>query len=178
MSGGKSKTTVKDSELDKTLAKISSDRWSHYNEFVVPAQSRWVGDMAAQNDEKYYQRAEGDANTATQRATGLSQAKALEQGGNTARLTAATEAGARKQQQTATDATGRLQAEQQKRYIGGLQNVMAVGQGLETKALDTASTAADYANRYAMREAASKENNPWKEAAGIGLGAATRYAMS
>ncbi|EGR3070232.1 hypothetical protein DMW20_11765 [Vibrio parahaemolyticus] len=176
MSGGSSDTSVKDSDLDKTLAQIASDRWTHYNEVIVPAQNRWIEDMAGQNQEKYYQRAAGDANVATQRATGLQQAEMLEKGGNTARLASATETGARQQQKTASDATGRLQADQQKRYLGGLQNVLSVGQGLETKALTTGSTAADYANRYAMSEAANQDDT-LSQIAGLGLGAGTRYAM-
>ncbi len=176
MSGGSSGTDIKDSELNKEMANIAKDRWIHYNEVMVPAENRWMEDLASQNQEKYYQRAAGSGNVATQKAIGEQQAKALESGGNTARLTAATDKGAEQQQSMATDVTSRLQADQTKRYLGGLGNIMAVGSGKEAKGLTAGSTAADYANRYAMSEAANQDNS-LEELAGMGLGAATRYGM-
>ncbi len=174
---GDSSTDIKDSDLDKAMAEIAVDRWNHYNEVIVPAENRWIQDLAGQNQEKYYQRAAGAGNIATQRATGLQQAEMLEQGGNTARLSAATEAGARQQQSTAQDVESRMQADQQKRYLGGLQNILAVGSGKEAKAITTGSTASDYANRYAMGQAAQQQNDYLGQMAGMGLGAATRYGM-
>ncbi|WP_052478876.1 hypothetical protein [Vibrio jasicida] len=173
---GDSSTDIKDSALNKEMAKIAKERWEHYNETIIPAQNRWMEDLANQNAEKYHQRAAGDANIASQRATGLQQAQMLEQGGNTARLAAATEAAARQQQSTTADATSRMQATQQQSYLGGLQNILAVGQGQESKALTTGSTAANYANQYAMNQAANQDNT-LGELVGMGLGAATRYGM-
>ncbi|EGQ8030253.1 TPA: hypothetical protein ACX3EJ_001035 [Vibrio parahaemolyticus] len=173
---GDSSTDIKDSELNKEMAAIAADRWDHYNEVIIPAQNRWIQSQAEQNAEKYYQRAAGDANVASQRATGLQQAQMLEQGGNTARLASATESGARQQQSTTSEASNAMQLNQQKRYLGGLGNVLAVGQGQEAKAITTGSTAADYANRYAMQEAANQDDN-LSEVIGMGIGAGTRYGM-
>lgn len=175
---GESSTDIKDSELNKAMADIARDRWIHYNEVIVPAEDQWMNHLADQNAEKYDQRAAGAGNVATQRATGLQQAEMLEQGGNTARLASATEAGARQQQSAAQDTESRLQATQQQAYLGGLQNILAVGSGKEAKAITSGSTAADYANRYAMGQAANHAaDNGLGEAVGMGLGAASRYGM-
>ncbi len=175
---GDTSTDIKDSELNKAMADIARDRWNHYNEVIVPAEDRWIEDLANQNAEKYYQRAAGSGNVATQRATGLQQAEMLEQGGNTARLASATEAGARQQQSSAQDTESRMQATQQQAYLGGLQNILAVGSGKEAKAITSGSTAANYANRYAMSEAAQNATDSGMgEVVGMGLGAASRYGM-
>ena len=176
MSGSDAPEVV-DSELDKELANISRDRWVHYNEVIVPAENRWIEDMASQNQEKYYDRAAGQGNVATQRAMGLNQTAALEQGGNVSRLSANIGNNAVAEQGMNTDIQSRMMNDQDKRYLGGLQNILAVGQGKETMAIQTGSTAANYANQYAMDEAAAAANDSSGALVGMGIGAATRYGM-
>ncbi|MFM2625740.1 hypothetical protein [Vibrio owensii] len=176
MSGSDSPEVV-DSELDKELANISKERWEHYNEVIVPAENRWIEDMASQNQEKYYEEAAGQGNVATQRAMGLNQTAMLEQGGNTSRMSANIANNAITEQAMNTDIQSRMQADQSKRYLGGLQNVIAVGQGKETHAIETGANAANYANQYAMDEAKNAANDSSGAAIGMGIGAGTRYGM-
>jgi hypothetical protein len=171
-------TSIPETEDEKVSAEIGLERQEYYQNTFVPMENDYITEVQGRNDQSEHVQLSGDVSTefksnfsdvasanhnalsaegidpSSGMAKGVHQRTAIDQGAS------------------GSDATNRAQVELQDSYVGGLQQVVAMGEGQSTEAQqglqDIANTSAQVAtekanlNRY--------ESNGNKSLAAFGTG--------
>ncbi len=178
--GGGGDTDIPETEEQKVSAEIALDRYNYYERTFVPMENDYIKDVQSRNDESEHVRLAGDVSTEFKSNfdnTAQANHKALSAEGidpSSGMAQSVHQKTATDQAVVGSDATNRAQVELQDSYVGGLQNVVAMGEGQATEAQqglqDIANTSAQVAadkaqlNRY--------ESNGNKSLVAFGAGAA------
>lgn len=149
--GGGTTTTPTTNPEEQALANISQEKWDVYKQKYVPLENEWMAQVAKTNDPSYHNEAGGMAATEVKNQYG-SQTKGVGDSMQGGRL------GASDYLNQAGDISGSVNKANlgvTKNYLQNEQNVIAMGQGQSTQAVqgmaDVANTAVQGqidANRY------------------------------
>lgn len=178
--GGKDDYEIRDTEAEKTMARIAADKWKLYNERFKPIENKWMQDIDTWNKEQAIESAGGIANASTQKAYGEALKQQMNSGGNAGQISSGISKMAQQGASTRTDNINRMQVNQQNRYTQGLQSIAAMGQGKEAKAIGGMNEAAGISAHYAQQEAQKSyaDRTAKNQMIGAGLGAAARWGVN
>ncbi len=186
MGGGGGSNKVEETDQQQALASVSMKRWSDYLDNYRPVENNYMRQVDAMNSDSQYQQAANMAavpveaqysQAVNQSATGM-----LGSGinPNSGLFKAELEKLDRNKRSVKADMMNQGQMSQQNRYIGGLQNVAAIGQGQATTAIDGMGTISSMSaeNAYNSANNAMRSTNETRGLVGSGLGMATSYGLS
>lgn len=185
MTGGGGDNEVKETAEQKELAKIAAEKWGKYQQVYVPMENKYMAKVDAMGEQWQSDSAAGSANQSIQSqfgdATADIQAQAFDAGvnPNSGRFAAKTSeiAGAKASSGAKTETGARIA--QEDAYIGGLGNVVKLGQGQSTSAqqglADVASSSADQAASAARSTYQSQTDT--RAMLGTAGGMATSYGL-
>ena len=184
MGGGD--TSVKETPQEQALAKVAMSQWQDYLKTYVPFENTYMDEVdrlntGAQYDtaatlsalpiEAAYSEAVTDtAGAMVQRGINPNSAKFKEQMTDIDTAKRAAKA----------DNINQAQVGQQSRYLDGVSNVVAMGQGQATTAINGMSDIATQSSREAYSKAnrALQRNSDRRAVVGAAVGAGTRYGLN
>lgn len=140
----------KETEQERALAEVASEQWGRYKEVVIPAREAFfkrVDDSGTEPANKFARGAAASATTAKYGGLGLATPAAKQFGLAMAR---------------AKDTTSNTQGaslSQEDMHVGGLQDVVAMGQGEATQASAGLSDLAVQASQKATMDATNQYNH-------------------
>jgi len=183
--GGGGDGKIEETELEKAQAQTAVKRWGDYQNLFKPYENKFMGEVDGLNSEAKYQQASDLATSplANQFAQeGLRMQKEMGASGinpnSGKRLSFESEVSGA-QASAEVDASARANETQQDRYVGGLSNVVAMGQGQAGQAMagmtDVAVSAQSNARQKAQNSLSGR--NTIREGVGLGVGAVTRYGL-
>lgn len=183
MGGGDN--SVEETEEQKAYADVASKKWQKYKTMHRPVQDRYMQDVERRNSDQAYEQASGLAsvpveNQFTQAVMGT--ASSMSNQGlnpNSGMFKEELNKLDRKKQQVKSDIANQAQISQQDRYTGGLQGIVAMGQGQEAQATSGLGDIAGMANQRAQNDAqinASKRYDN-QQVAGAVVGGGLRYGL-
>lgn len=181
----KGNTSIKETDQQKALAAVSLERWGDYLANYRPFENSYMEDVDRMNtDSQYNQAATLSALPVESVFSGaaIDTASAMASSGinpNSGLFKAELDKIDRKKREVKTDNMNQAQVSQQNSYLGGLQNIVAMGQGQSTEAtqgmMDIASLSSQKA--YNAANIGLQNQNANREVLGAGVGAATRYGL-
>ena len=145
---------IKETEAQKALADVALERWQSYKSMYLPAEQQYFDKVEAYNSPQYQQKAGGAAAANVESAFGQAvqaDVAALTSQGTGVNPNSGTFQSAmddRQEQSGAARAENVNQSEQavQDAYVGGMQNIVAMGNNQSTEAI---AGMGDIANRSA-----------------------------
>lgn len=181
MSMGGGDSSIEETEEQKVSAEIGRDSYKYYQRTFVPVENQYIDDVRGRNDTSEHNRLAGDVSTEFKSkfnkvnegnhralsAEGVDPSSGMAEG---VHLSTATD-----QAVTQTDALNRSQVELQDSYVGGLQNVVAMGEGQATQTQqglqDIANTSGQIAADKAQQNRYEANDNKGLAAFGAGVAA-------
>ncbi|MBO9492215.1 hypothetical protein J7384_17775 [Endozoicomonas sp. G2_1] len=180
---GGSDTPDRETEDDKVAAEIANERYQYYQDRLVPVQNEYIADVRSLNDDSQYERVAGDTNAEfTQAFSSINDEnhRALSSQGidpNSGQAINVHSSTAAQQGQNQADAINRGQVDNQNSYVGGLQNIVALGEGQATSAQqglqDIAANSAEVAANAAANNSYNRQQNNELASTGFGFAAET-----
>jgi hypothetical protein len=184
--GGGGSNKVDETPQQKAFAKVAMQKWADYGQKYRPYENKFMRDVDRLNTENSYQQASDVAsvpveseftgavmNTATQMTSaGLNP--------NSGKFQEELNKIDRKKQQVKADVQNQAQIGQQDRYVSGVQNIVRMGQGQSTQAMQGLGDVASMANQRANADANVSAQNRYgtQQAVGATVGGATRYGLN
>ncbi|MFU2512486.1 hypothetical protein [Pseudoalteromonas sp. ASV78] len=183
--GGGGDNTVEDTPERKELAKISYEKYAHFENNLLPVRDEWVGEMLAGNDDSKFKALNNKVSVGNTSVFGGQQAqasKALINRGNNPNsgvYQAGMQDVVKQQQEIGADVINRSTSVQQDNYVKGLGAVVALGEKKSAQAVDGLNTVAGQAMDSARSDAQSRsqKSNMVKDV-GLGLAGYTYSASS
>ena len=176
MSGGSGSTTIQDTAQQKALASIAAQRFNLYQQYYVPLENQFIGDVYSMMDPSAFDSVSGFVNAATQpqfqAAARNMQSMAFQRGidPQSGQYQARAEQLSRGQARGMGLGTAEALSGQVDRYYQGLQNVIAMGQGQAGQAVAGMADVAELGQRRAISEAQSAFTRGQAQQSIIGTG--------
>lgn len=184
--GGGGDNKIEETKAEKAQAEIALKRWSDYQEVFKPFENKYMSEVDKMNSTAQMDRAsnlalnpiattfakEGAQIQGNMNASGINPNSG--KGIVTRNLVADAQATAE------VDAASRTTSMQQDAYVGGLQNITAMGQGQATNAVSGMGDIANRAQSYAADSARDSLANRNNVRSGVGaiVGAGVAYGMN
>lgn len=177
---------VKETSAQKALADVASSTWDLYYNDLRQYEDHFIDNVDQMNSDEEYDKIAGTAALGSQVAFGEARAglsDALAAGGvdpTSGKYQEAMKELETEQAMSQTDTTNRAQSNQQDRYVAGLQDVMAIGQGQKAEALSGYSGLASASLNKATSDAQASLNNKQATMGLVGAvgGAGVAYQMN
>ena len=184
MGGGDNK--IEETEYEKAQAQVALERWGDYQGIFKPYENKFMGEVDKLNSEANYQRAgelamsplaKSFADVGMQAQTQMNRQGVNPNSGKG--ISQRNELGTA-QAGAEVDSISRANMSQQDNYVGGLQNIVAMGQGQAGQAMNGMSDLAQMGQRNAYDAAQTSQSNSNNIRAGVGaaVGAGTRYGLN
>ncbi|WP_421174096.1 hypothetical protein [Aeromonas enteropelogenes] len=183
--GGGGSEDIPETEAQKALAEVAQQQWDLYQNELKPYEDLFMQKVENLNSDKAYEDLAGTAALGTAQSFGLareSMADSMAAGGidpTSGKYQSAMNNLETEQALSQTDTTNRAQSNQQDKYVAGLQDVVAMGQGQKGDAL----SGYDGLASSSLQKSASDAQSAWEKhqsiAGGLGAvgGAYTANAM-
>lgn len=178
--------SIEETEAEKAQASVATKRWADYENVFKPYEDKFISEVDSLNNTANMTRAENLAMSplAKQFAQeGMQIRKQMKSSGvnpNSGKAKSLNSALADTQSSAEVDAGARGTAAQQDRYVGGLSNVVAMGQGQAGAAMqgltDIAQTA--QSNAYTKAQSDLSDRNNIRSGVGAVVGAGTSYGLN
>lgn len=183
--GGGGSNKVEETPQQKAFAKVSMQKWSDYKTKYRPYEDKFMRDVDRLNTENSYQQASDLASVPVESEfTGavMNTASQMTSGGinpNSGKFQEELNKIDRKKQQVKADYQNQAQIGQQDRYVSGVQNIVRMGQGQSTQAMQGLGDVASMANQRASNDANISAQNRYgtQQVVGGVVGGATRYGL-
>jgi hypothetical protein len=177
---------IEETEGERAQAEVAVKRWADYQEVFKPYENKFMGDVNELNSAANYQRAEELAISplaASFAEQGMKIQKRNMASGinpNSGKFKSINSEITSSQASAELDTASRANVTQQERYIGGLQNITAMGQGQATTAMNGMADIAQMSQRNARSEAqdALAKRNNVQSGVGAVVGAGTSYGLN
>ena len=136
MSGGGGSTEIKDTPAQKKLASIAAQRFNLYQQYYVPLENQFIGEVKALTQQGKFDSVESvvtaSLNPEFQNARNMVSNRLMQQNVDptSGRYTAAMEDLSQRQARGTGLATASGASSQIDRYYQGMQNIVAMGQGV------------------------------------------------
>ena len=182
--GGGGDSSIEDTPERKELAKISYEKYAHFEKNLLPVRDMWVGEMLKGNDEEKFANLQnkvsvGNASVFNNQQSQAS--KALVARGhnpNSGAYQGAMKDVVKQQQEIGADVMNRSSSVQQDNYVKGLGSVVALGEKKSAQAVDGLNTVAGQAMDSARSDAQSRaQKGSMVKDVGLGLAGYT-YSKS
>lgn len=168
--------SVKETEQARALAEISAKRWNRYQQVYVPLENQFIRDAMSLRNKENYEKASAIAAAATAKPFANARKQAdmsMFAGGinpNSGRARSAALAEAEARGLGANVASANIKTTD--RYLGGIESVIAMGQGQAGNAIQGMSDIARSAESAAADQAraAYQRSQGYQEALGVGAG--------
>jgi len=185
MSGGGGDNKIEETEQQKAFAEVAMKQWQDYQQRYRPYENEFMGKVDRLNSENSYQQAADLASVPVESSfTGAvtNSAQQMTQAGinpNSGMFQEELNKIDRKKQQTKSDYQNQAQVSQQDRYTSGIQNIVRMGQGQSTQAMQGLGDVASMANQRAQNDAQLSAQNRYGNQQVVGgvVGAGTRYGL-
>lgn len=141
MSSGSGSTTIADTPSQKALASIAAQRFNLYQQYYVPLENQYIGEVYSMMDPSAFDSVSGFVNAATQpqfqAAARNMQSMAFQRGidPQSGQYQARAEDLARVQARGQSEGLVQGLSSQVDRYYQGMQNIVAMGQGQAGQAI-------------------------------------------
>lgn len=182
--GGGSAPEVQETEAEKAQAEVAEDMWTLYQNVLAPYEDVFIQDVEKLNSPGGYTKAAGDTNLSY--SSQFSDARdqtgsTLTSAGvnpNSGKFDTAQDSLTRQQAFSQNDAMNRAQSSNADQYVGGLEDVLAIGSGEEAQNMGALDSLASASNRSARSDAQAAESNALSQSnslsslAGAGMSAA------
>ncbi len=183
MAGG-SAPEVQETEAEKAQAEVAEDMWTLYQNVLAPYEDVFIQDVEKVNSPGAYTKAAGDTNLSYSSQFGDARDQAgstLTSAGvnpNSGKFDTTQDSLTRQQAFSQNDAMNRAQSSNADQYVGGLEDVLAIGSGQEAQNMGALDSLASASNRSARSDAQAAESNALSQSnslsslAGTGMSAA------
>lgn len=180
-SGGGGSTAPQTNPEEQALAQISQEKWDYYKNKFVPIENQWIAQTKTLNDPMYHSQAESLASNEVKARYGPQTA------GLSTVMNGGHKLGVGNYLSEASDigqASNKASLGTTDRYLKGLGDIVAMGQGQSTQAIQGLG---DVAQSSVQGQIGTNENKfraqqdsltPWGMAAGGAMAAASNYKPS
>lgn len=177
---------IEETEAEKAQAKVAVARWNDYQEQFKPYEDQFMGEVDDLNSSANIDRAQTMAMSplaqqfAQEGAQIRSQMQSQGVNPNSGKAKSFNSALTSTQAGAEVDAGSRGVSAQNDRYVGGLQNIVAMGQGQAGEAMQGMTDIAQSAQNNAATKAATDLSNTNNIRSGVGavVGAGTSYGLN
>jgi len=186
MGGGSSAPEVKETAAERALAEVSAQKWQDYQTQFVPIENKYMSEVTDLNTQSNRDRvaANASANVATQSAgqLGLMQNQMFSQNLDPTSGSFKTKSNALNNAIQKSQANAGLNARfgAENAYMQGVGNIVAMGNGQETAAMNSMGNLAQQASNQAIGDARNDFTKAQgdKQLVGSLVGAAGAYGMN
>jgi len=183
--GGGGDGKIEETEQQKALAEVSMMQWKDYLQRYRPFEDSFMQDIDRMNTESQYTQVAGLAAipVESQFSTAVADtSRSMVEAGinpNSGALKSNLSKLDRKKSSVKADSMSQSQLGQQNRYVAGIQNIVRMGQGQETEAVQGFSDLASMSEQKARNDARIALGNTRdnRELAGAVVGAGTAYGL-
>lgn len=183
MGGGDNK--IEETEQQKASAEVAMSQWQDYLERYRPFEESYMADVDRMNTSQQYNQVAGLAAIPVESKFSTAVAdtsRAMSGAGinpNSGMFKSNLNALDRSKSVAKADNINQAQIGQQNRYVTGLQNVVRMGQGQETEAVQGYTNLASMSSQKANSDTATAIGNSQanRQIAGAVIGAGTRYGL-
>lgn len=182
--GGSSE--VKETSQEKAAAEVANKQWNMYQSELKPFENMFMEKVEGLNDDQKYENIAGATNLQYQQAFGKARqdaAQTLASQGvdpSSGKFKGTMDTLTQDQVAGQTDTTNRAQISQQDKYVGGLQDVTALGAGQKAEALAGFQSIATASGNKARQDAQTSLSNQQatQGLVGTAIGAGASYAAN
>lgn len=183
--GGGGDGKIEETDQQKAFADVTRKKWEQYQKDYKPAENRFMDDVNRRNSDTAYQQAANLASVPVESSFSGQINQAAKQmtssrvNPNSGLFKEELNKIDRKKESAKSDFQNQAQVSQQDRYTGGLQNIVAMGQGQATQATQGLGDLAGMANQRAANDAQNESQNRQgnRQIAGAVVGAGTAYGL-
>lgn len=183
MGGGDSK--IEETEQQKALAEVSMKEWQYYLDKYRPFENAYMSDVERMNTTQQYNQVAGLAAVPVESEFSgavADTARAMTASGinpNSGAFKGQMDSLDRRKSMVKADSMSQAQLGQQNRYVGGIQNIVRMGQGQSTEAVQGFGDMANMSGQKAQNDARNALQNRMDNAqiGGQVIGAGTRYGL-
>jgi len=177
---------IEETEGERAQAEVAVKRWADYQKIFKPYENKFMGDVDELNSQANYKRAEELAMSplassfAEQGMQIQKQNKARGLNPNSGKFKSMNNEITGSQASAELDSSSRANVSQQERYLGGLQNITAIGQGQAATAMNGMADIAQMSQSNARSEAQDALSKRSNIQSGVGaiVGAGTSYGLN
>ncbi|WP_051867686.1 hypothetical protein [Vibrio sp. ER1A] len=168
---------VKETAYQKELAKTAAKEWNRYQDKFVPLENEYIADAHKMGGQAVYDRTAQDTNTAYNAAfsnAGEQTDKHLAASGvdpTSGKRTAAQDSLINSRLEKENQSVSQADQDATNRYTNSLSNVVAMGRGQQTQAVNSLQDVARSSGQKAQNEAINKANEISVPGAVVGAGA-------
>lgn len=183
--GGGGDNKIEETEQQKALAEVSMKEWRNYLDKYRPFENAYMDDVDRMNTSQQYDQVAGLAAVPVESEftnAVMQTSDAMVGAGlnpNSGIFKAELDKLDRRKAQVKADSMSQAQLGQQNRYVGGIQNIVRMGQGQATEAVqgfgDMASMSGQKAYNDARNTLENRSNNA--QIGGQVIGAGVRYGL-
>lgn len=177
---------IEETEAERAQAEVALKRWGDYENIFKPYENEFMDEVDDLNSEANYTRAtelaiSPLANQFAEEAMGIKkQMQASGVNPNSGKMKSFNSAVAGAQAGAEVDTASRATEAQQDRYIGGLQNIVAMGQGQAGQAMQgmTDIAVTSQQNARSQAQSALQDRDNIRSGVGAVVGAGTSYGLN
>ena len=176
MSGGGGSTTIKDTKSQKALASIAAQRFNLYQQYYVPLENEFMGQVAAMTSPESFENVESYVTSLQQpefqNARRQLESQAFSQGADptSGQYQAASQQATQAQARGMGLGTAEGLSGQVDRYYQGMQNIVAMGQGQAGSAIAGLGDVGELAQKRGIAEAKQTAQRSQGNASIVGTG--------
>lgn len=183
--GGGGDNKIEETPQQRALARASMNRWNDYQQYYRPVENRFMEQVNDMNADGQYSQAANMASIPVEQQFSQAVTQNANQmigagiNPNSGLFKAELDKLDRNKASVKADMMSQGQMAQQNRYIGGLQNVVAIGQGQATTAMDGMGSISSMSAQKASSEAGLRQQsiNDNRGMIGAAAGMATSYGL-
>ena len=183
--GGGGDNKIEETEEQKALAEVSQKQWQDYLENYRPLENAYMDDVDRMNTSQQYNQVAGLAAVPVESEFSTAVAdtsRAMVGAGinpNSGAFKSQMSKLDRSKSSAKADSISQAQLGQQNRYVGGIQNIVRMGQGQSTQSVQGLSDVASMSGQKAYNDARISISNSQDNAqlGGAVIGAGTRYGL-
>lgn len=183
MGGGDSK--IEETEQQKALAEVSMKEWQNYLKNYRPFENAYMDDVERMNTTQQYNQVAGLAAVPVESEftnAVASTSQAMVGGGinpNSGMFKAELDKLDRRKSEVKADSMSQAQLGQQNRYVGGINNIVRMGQGQATEAIQGFGDMSSMSGQKAYNDArnAMQNRNDNAQIGGQVIGSGVRYGL-
>lgn len=183
--GGGGDNKIEETEQQKALAEVSMKEWNNYLEKYRPFENAYMADVERMNTAQQYDQVAGLAAVPVESEFSnavVDTSRAMIGGGinpNSGLFKGELDKLDRRKAEVKADSMNQAQLGQQNRYVGGIQNIVRMGQGQATEAIQGFGDVASMSGQKAYNDArnALSNRNDNAQIGGQVVGAGVRYGL-
>lgn len=184
--GGGGDNKIEETEMERAQAQVALQRWGDYQNIFKPFENKYMGEVDKMNSAAQMNMASDLAINPIAKAfadEGANIQRSMNANGvnpNSGKAIASKNLLGDAQATAEVNASSRTTSTQQDNYVGGLQNIVAMGQGQATSATSGMADVASRAQSYATDAARDSMQSDRNLQSGVGalVGAGTSYGMN